>query len=102
MGGDTKNAINTLFNTILERIEKAIETSTERGSGFTHAALLYYYFQKTDIRRGESCIMSPDWLISKKGSTQIFHHTKENGGNLNKTILQFLLVSYLYHITVKK
>ena len=30
---------------------------------------------------------------------QIFHPTKENRNNLNKTILQLLLISYLYHIT---
>ena len=56
MGSDTENVNDTLFNTILERIQKAIETSNERGSGFTHEslALLYYYFQKKDIRRAES------------------------------------------------
>ena len=43
MGSDTENAIDTLFNTILNRIQQAIETPNERGSGFTHesAALLY-------------------------------------------------------------
>ena len=37
------------------RIQQAIEKSNERGSGFIHAsvALLYYYFQKIDIKRGE-------------------------------------------------
>ena len=70
MGSDTENVIDTLFNTILERIQKAVEKSNERGSGFTHkiVALLYYYFQKRDIRRGESCIMSPDWIVSKKAT----------------------------------
>ena len=44
---DTENAIDTLFNTILGRIQQAIETSNERGSGFSHGsvALLHYYFQ---------------------------------------------------------
>ena len=53
MGSDTENAIDTLFNTILDRIQQAIETSNERGSGFTpeSVALLYYYFQKIDIRK---------------------------------------------------
>ena len=37
-----------------------------------------------------------------KGLVQIFHHTKEIGKNLNKTILQLLLISYLYHTIVKK
>ena len=70
MGSDTENVIDTLFNTILERIQQAIETSNGRGSGFTHesVALLYYYFQKIDIRRGESYIISPDWIVSKKAT----------------------------------
>ena len=38
----------------------------------------------------------------KKWLMQIFHHTKETGKNLNKTILQLLLMSYLYHTIVKK
>ena len=55
---------------ILGRIRKAIETSNERGSGFIHesVALLYYYFQKIDIRRGQSYIISPDWIVSKKAT----------------------------------
>ena len=70
MGSDTENVIDTLFNTILERIQHAIETSNERGSGFTHesVALLYYSFQKIHIRRVESHIISPDWIVSKKAT----------------------------------
>ena len=70
MGSDTENAIDTLFNTILERIRKAIGTSNEKGTKFTHeiVALLYHYFQKIDIRRGESCMVSPDWIASKKAT----------------------------------
>ena len=66
----TENAIDTLFNTILDRIQQAIETSNERRSGFTHesVALLYYYFQNINIRRGESYILSPDWIVSKKAT----------------------------------
>ena len=142
MGSDTENAIDTLFNTILNRTQQAIKTSNERGSGFTHEGfrLLYYYFQKIDIKKGESYIMSPYWIVSKKatintknekdkecfkwsiivglnyskidekelkkkklkGLIQIFHLTKENGENLNKTITQLLLISYFYHTTAKK
>ena len=63
MGSNTENAIDTLFNTIFDSIQQAIETSNERGSGFIHesVALLYYYFQKIDIRRGES--MS-EWIYN--------------------------------------
>ena len=31
-------------------------------------ALLYYYFQKMNIRICESYIMSPDWIVSKKAT----------------------------------
>ena len=70
MGSDTENIVDALFNTILNRIQEAMETSNERGSGFTHESvgLLYYHFQKIDIRRGGSYIMSPDWIASKKAT----------------------------------
>ena len=62
---DTENVIDTLFNIILERIQKSIEPSNERRSGFTHesVALLYYFFQKIDIRKTESYIVSSDWIV---------------------------------------
>ena len=70
MDSDTEDAIDKLFNTILGRIQQTIETSNERGGGLTHesVALLYYYFQKLDIRRGESYIMPPNWIASKKAT----------------------------------
>ena len=70
MGSGTENDIDMPFNTILERIQKSIETSNERRSRFTHesVALLYYYFQKIDIRKAESYIVSSDWIVSKKAT----------------------------------
>ena len=70
MGSDKKNIIDTLFNTILNGIQEAMETSYERGSGFTHdsVGLLYYYLQKIDIIRAESYVLSPDWVASKKAT----------------------------------
>ena len=143
MFSDTENIIDTLFNTILNKIQQAMETSNEKGSGFTHdsVGLLCYHFQRIDIRRGESCIMSPDWIANKKATINPknekdnessessiiaglnynkikqkelkkllefkradtdFHHIKETGKNLNKKILQLLLISYFYHTIVKK
>ena len=51
MGSNTENIIVTLFNTILNKIQQAMETSNERGSGFTHdsVGLIYYHFQRIDI-----------------------------------------------------
>ena len=70
MGSNTENVIDTLFNTILNKIQQAMETSNERGSEFSHDSfgLLYYHFQKIYIRRGGSYIMSPDWIASKKAT----------------------------------
>ena len=70
MDSDTENLIDTLFNTILSRIQEAMETSNERESGFTHESvgLLYYHFQRIDIRRGGSYMASPDWISSKKAT----------------------------------
>ena len=68
MASDAENIIDTLFDTILNRIQEGMETSNERGSGFTHDSVgsLYYHFQKIDIIRVESYIVSPDWIASKK------------------------------------
>ena len=65
-----KDFEDMLFDTILNKIQQAMETSNERGSGFTHdsVGLLYYHFQRIDIRRGGSYIMSPDWIASKKAT----------------------------------
>ena len=47
-----------------------METWNESGSGFTHdsVGLLYYYFQKIDIIRAESYIVTPDCIASKKAT----------------------------------
>ena len=68
MGSDTENIIDTLFNTIVNRIQEAMETSNKRGSGFTHESvgLLYYYFQRIDIRRVGSHYCLPNGYQVKK------------------------------------
>ena len=70
MGSDTENVIDKLFNTLLQRFKLVQETSNERGSEFIpdSVELLYYHFQRIDIRRAESYIMSPDWIASKKAT----------------------------------
>ena len=52
------------------RFQCAKETSNDRGSEFIpdSVELLYYHFQRIDIRRAESYIMSPDWIASKKAT----------------------------------
>ena len=70
MGSDTEDVNNTLFNTLLQRFQHAQETSNDKGSELITKSveLLYYHFQRIDIRRAESYIMSPDWIASKKAT----------------------------------
>ena len=70
MGSNTEDVIDKLFNTLLQRFQRAQETSNERGSEFIpdSVELLYYHFQRIDIRRAESYIISPDWIASKKAT----------------------------------
>ena len=70
MGSDTNDVIDRLFNMLLQRFQRAQETSNERESEFIpdSVELLYYHFQRIDIRRAVSYIMSPDWIASKKAT----------------------------------
>ena len=79
MGSDTEDVIDTLFNTILQRFQQAQETSNDKGSKFIPESveLLYYYFQKIDIKRAESSIVSPDWIVNK-GATINPKNEKDN------------------------
>ena len=55
MGSDTNYGIDRLFNTLLQRFQRAQETLNERGSEFIpdSVELLYYHFQRIDKRRAE-------------------------------------------------
>ena len=72
MGSDIGNVIDTLFNTLLQRFQRTQETSNERGSEFIpdSVELLYYHFQRIDIRRVESYIIPFDWILSKKSNNK--------------------------------
>ena len=67
MGSNTDDVIDQLFNTSSQRFRRAQETSNETGSKFIPdiVELLYYHFQRIDIKRAESYI-TPDWIASKK------------------------------------
>ena len=72
MGTDTDEVIDRFFNTILQRFQQAIKTSSEKGSEFIfeNVDLLYYYFHKIDMQRGESYIEPPEWIKNKKATNQ--------------------------------
>ena len=97
MGSDTENVINKLFNTLLQRFQCGQETSNERGSEFIpdSVELLYYHFQRIEIRRAESYIMSPDWIASKKATIN------PNNEEDNKCF-QWSIISGLNYYKIKK
>ena len=72
MSIDTDEVIDRLFDTIYQRFQEAIETSSERGGEFIfeNVDLLYYYFHKIDMERGESYIEPPEWIKNKKATNQ--------------------------------
>ena len=100
MGSDTNDVIDRLFNTLLQRFQSAQETSNKRGSEFIpdSVELLYYHFQKIDIIRAESYIMSPDWIASKKATinpknekdNECFKWSIMSGFNYNKINEKYL------------
>ena len=67
MGSNPDEVIDRLFNTLLQRFQHAQETSNDEGSEFIPEKL-YNHFQRTDIRRAESYIMSPNWIVMKKAT----------------------------------
>ena len=100
MGSDAEDVIDQLFNILLQRFQSAQETSNERGSEFVpdSVELLYYHFQRIDIRRAESYIMSPDWIASKKATinpknekdNKCFQWSIISGLNYNKINKKYL------------
>ena len=70
MGSNTEDVIDKLFSAVLQRFQRAQETSNDKGSQFIPDSieLLYYHFQRIYIRRAESYIVSPDWIASKKAT----------------------------------
>ena len=61
---------NTEIFQLLQIFQCVQETSNDKGSEFIpdSVKLLYYHFQRTDIRRAESYIMSPGWIANKKAT----------------------------------
>ena len=67
VGSNTSDVTDRPADTTLKRFQEAIKTSVKE-SEFTYESvgLLYYHFQGIDIRRAESYITYPDWIVSKK------------------------------------
>ena len=100
MGSNTEDVNDRLFNTLLQKFQNVQETSNERASEFIldSVELLYYHFQRIDIRRAVSYIMSPDWIASKKATinpknekdNECFKWPMISGLNYNKINKKYL------------
>ena len=93
MGSDIEDVIDKLFNTLLQRFKRTQETSNERGSKLIpdSVELLYYHFQGIDIRRYESYIMSPDWILSERATI------KAKNGKSNKCFQWSIVLGLNYN-----
>ena len=87
--------INFLIH-FYKKIQKSQETSNERGSKFIPGSveLLCYHFQKIDIRRAESYIISPDWIARKKATI--------NPKNEKDKCFQWSIISGLNYNNIKE
>ena len=69
MGSETDDIINEHFQSFLPRYQEGLEESM-KGSDFVFDSvdLLYYHLHKISLKRGKSCIDSPEWLKNKKAT----------------------------------
>ena len=86
-----------IIDSILQRLQEATETSNEKGRKVIHerVGVLYYYFHKIDMKRSESYIKSPEWLINKRATT---YPKTENDDNC----LQYAKTAALNHQNIRK
>ena len=68
-GNETDDIIKRFLDPFLNNYQKE-ETLLRNGSGFVfeNVDLLSYHVRKTSLKRGKSCIKSPEWLINKRAT----------------------------------
>ena len=72
MGNETDEIIEKLFESLLQNYQKDLEESMRRSEFvFECIDLLYYHLQKIGLKRGWSCIVSPEWLKDKKATINL-------------------------------
>ena len=68
-GNETDDIIKRFLDPFLNNYQKE-EALLRNGSGFVfeNVDLLSYHVRKTSLKRGKSCIKSPEWLINKRAT----------------------------------
>ena len=69
LGNETDDIIKELINSFLNNYQKE-EIILRSGSNFVFESvdLLSYHVHKTSLRRGRSCIKSPEWVLNKRAT----------------------------------
>ena len=67
LGNETDDIVKSLINSFLNNYQKE-ELVLRNGSNFVFETvdLLSYSIHKTSLKRGSSCVKSPEWLANKK------------------------------------
>ena len=92
LGNETDDIIKRLINSFLNDFQKE-DMTLRNGSNvvFGSVDLLSYHIHKTGLRRGSSCIKSPEWIANKKATI----NPKNKGGD-NKCF-QYSIIAALNH-----
>ena len=97
LGNETDDIIKKLINSFLNNVQKE-KIILRNGSNFVfgNVVLLSYHIHKTSLRRGSSCIKSPEWIANKKATI----NPKNKDGN-NKCF-QYSIIAASNLIAIEK
>ena len=65
-GSDTDNIIRELFESFLHNYQEELKKIKESGFIFASVDLMDYKLHKLRLKRGGSCIESPEWILYKR------------------------------------
>ena len=69
LGNETDDIIKGLLNSFLNNYQKE-EIVLRNGSNFVFESvdLLSYHINKASLKRGKSCMKSPEWVVNKRAT----------------------------------
>ena len=94
-GSDTDNIIKELFGSFLDSYQKELKIIKGSDFNFESVELMDYKRHRVRLKRGESYIKSPGWLVNKRATI-----TPKN--KKNDKCFQYALTSALNYNEIKK
>ena len=67
-GSDTDNIIRELFESFLKNYQEELKIIKGSDFNFESVELMDYKLHRVRLKRGESYIKSPEWLVNKRGT----------------------------------